>query len=210
MTMKRSGGRRVLSLALVAACAGALMAPGAAAAASTAAGAGHTHRGFVGDDGSKVPPLPMIRKVLPDGTVIEEADPGALQARIVAAADPGCGRECDAQNPATYVYRGPGGPSNWYPCSYDAVTARSVNGIELRYSPRCRTAWTRSGASFDMVTWSYYLNGTERAWTAADGDHTGATTGTHFTAMVDDAGLLAQACGGDMSTATEWWCTGRY
>lgn len=213
MNMNGLAGRRTaLSLVVVATCVGALIAPCAAsAAASPTAGVVGSHLGFAGDDGSRAAPLPMIRKVRPDGVVTEDADPKALQARVVAAATSGCGRQCDAQNPATYVYRGPGGPSNWYPCSYDAVTARSVNGIELRYSPRCRTAWTRSSVNNDMVTWSYYLNGTERTYTAEVGNHSVEPNGqTHFTAMVDDADLLAEACGGDMSYVNAWWCTSTY
>ncbi len=92
------------------------------------------------------PGEPSEGDVTQPAPVVSAAQFRALLA--VAAADP-CGSRCDGQDPETYTgYRPPGGPSNWRNCAGDARTVHSARPtsvwIELRYSPRCRTASVRN------------------------------------------------------------------
>jgi|SRR5918992_358155 hypothetical protein len=114
----------------------------------------------------------------------------------------GCRSACDGKNPATYkVYYD---DYEHYHCADDAETkALNTNGIrlELRYSPRCRTAWTRVSSDFYYPTIkSYYTSGALRK------SYSGLA-GPYYTLMVNDADLLAQA----WATAgpTTWW-TSKY
>jgi uncharacterized protein DUF2690 len=134
----------------------------------------------------------------------DPAAPAAVGTRenpaIISAAT-GCGASCDGQNPMTfYVYVG-GYPET---CAGDAKTVRSNSQgirLELRYSPLCRTAWTRVGSeSFYPTVRSYYLDG--RVRTAYSG-----FAGPYYTKMVNDAGLLARAEA--VNGPTTWW-TGKY
>ena len=193
MTGLTAGHRRLLRGAAVAvALASALVALPAATAATAAPVPAVVDDGPSGN-------LPMTTTVRPDGTVLKEVPADVLQKLTAAAANPGCGRVCDGENPQTYMITPPGGPSNWYTCAADAITAKqalmpggSSSGVELRYSPRCRTAWSRqlrltNNYNFWLHVNSYYLSGTLR---------TSAYEGrlVPYTAMVDDAGLKARAC----------------
>jgi hypothetical protein len=74
----------------------------------------------------------------------------------IAQSDDPCGNRCDNQNPHTFLITPPGGPDYWYRCDDDAITVDSTGPddnenlraygvtLQLRYSPRCRTAWGRA------------------------------------------------------------------
>jgi hypothetical protein len=180
-----------------------------AAAATTAALAVPTvANAAVADRADTATTLPMITAVRADGSILKQADPKALQALIGTAAA-GCGNTCDGQNPASFVWNGA-------PCGNDAQTVREAHKpgggsdslvAELRYSPRCRTAWTRGKNLYHLKTTSYYTNGNVRTNTFA-GRNPNDPGGSHFTAMVNDAGLVADGCAsfdsGDVG------CTSRY
>jgi hypothetical protein len=108
-----------------------------------------------------------------------------------------CGRQCDGQDPETYVYRGAGGPQSWRTCGSDAITIKTIPantwgvGGELRYSPFCETTWARSSRAYALRNESYYTNGQFRSVTEAGYD---SGNGTHYTQMLDDHGLANRAC----------------
>ena len=121
----------------------------------------------------------------------DPAPPAPLGTRenpALISASVGCGSVCDGQNPSTwYVYFG-GYPET---CQADATTVRSTKLgsflLELRYSPMCRTAWTRvNSSSWYPSIRSYYLDG--RVRTAYEG-----FAGGRYTVMVNDKNLLARA-----------------
>jgi uncharacterized protein DUF2690 len=137
--------------------------------------------------------LPARVTVRADGSILAEADAAALKSPDFAAAVTGCGSTCDGKSPNTYKYGGS-------PCVNDATTVKAVYqpgggyiGAELRYSARCRTAWTRRSTGTiggDIWVYSYNANGTYRTSYLVD------TTAVNYTAMVNDAGLTALACYG--------------
>lgn len=161
--------------------------------------------------------LPMTTTVRPDGVVETAVDPAAIRELEVAAAASGCGRACDFENPQTYYVTPPGGPSNWYTCASDAITARTAylpggsrSGVELRYSPRCRTAWARqlrmTHRYYAVHVRSYYVNG-DRRTTAYEDPH------VQYSVMLDDAGLKAAACVSyinDSGSGENFICTSKY
>ncbi|MCW6005588.1 YjfA family protein [Micromonospora sp. CPCC 205371] len=116
------------------------------------------------------------------------------------AANPGCGSKCDFKNPETfYVYWcGLGCEDNWR-CSDDARTIDETNGVELRYSPSCRTTWARASGCYD---WSvpvpctfriisyYYSGGSWRERTRSEGY---ADLNNYYSLMLNDAGYCAEA-----------------
>jgi hypothetical protein len=117
---------------------------------------------------------------------------GALMSPAEAVT--GCGHTCDGKDPNTYVWNGA-------TCGADAVTKSSAsepggssNKVELRYSPRCRTAWGRGRSDYTIDVYSYYSNGSQRA--AADSGYNLLVPGSNsnWTAMVNDAGYTARAC----------------
>jgi hypothetical protein len=124
-----------------------------------------------------------------------------------------CGRACDGKDPQTFVVPNSGG----WTCVRDARTIYHKDfppsWVELRYSPSCRTAWSRkhTGAG-DVYTgiagFSYYTNGQLRATVYAGGPSTG---GDFYTAMLDDANLIFKACM-DLNAAgpPNWSCTSGY
>ena len=99
-----------------------------------------------------------------------------------------CGNTCDGQDPSTFRWQAA-------TCASDVRTVRtrtySTYMVELRYSPRCATAWARTtnqpGYWIDVN--SYYLNGNLRR---IESTMTNATY--QWTPMVNDQGLLAEAC----------------
>jgi hypothetical protein len=153
--------------------------------------------------------LPMITTVQADGVVLQEVEPAALEQLLQAAATSGCGSACDAKDPKTYVYQGPGGPSQWTTCSADAVTVRSIrepggsaDGVDLRYSPRCRTAWARKSGEVRFINVrSYFSNGNIRTAESAEQNN--------YTLMLNDAGFTADACY-SFTGAGYWPCTTKY
>lgn len=141
-------------------------------------------------------------------------------ARVIAAGDgvmideatllnSGCGAKCDGKDPASFRIYYEQLPHNYYTCAEDAWTVDTgsyptVATVELRYSPRCRTAWARSysgNATYKVD--SRYLSGAHRVTMVED------THVWNWTAMVDDANLQARACIWPSGPYT-WTCTKWY
>ncbi|GAB1688417.1 hypothetical protein KRM28CT15_02200 [Krasilnikovia sp. M28-CT-15] len=102
------------------------------------------------------------------------------------AAPAGCGAICDGKDPQSYKVGGRAGSPT---CGSDAVTKGTFSGVELRYSPFCRTAWarnTRTGMLGYVTVESFDSSGRKRL-TYDDGDST-------WTRMVNDKGMKARAC----------------
>jgi hypothetical protein len=149
-----------------------------------------------------------------DGSVEVIADKAAVDKLVALAAGDECGSDCDGEDPAAYLVRAPGGPSRYYRCSEDARTihTRSVDRTtfaELRYSPRCRTAWTRGGYYTDLAGFSYRSNGSERERVYAPSAMRDGVT--RYTAMLNDAGYTYKACiDGQVGGPPLWRCTAAY
>jgi hypothetical protein len=191
-----------LGLAVALAAAALLAAPHTATAAVA---------GTAAADGSGIT-LPHTTTVLADGTRVSTADPAAIQ-RLTAASNPGCGWACDNQPPDAY-WRSDDGHT-FYLCMWDAVTVASAwqpyhpgyrYHVDLRYSPRCRTAWAY-GDSGAVAVDSYWGNGSYRT------SYVWWDPYIHpvFSNMANDANLLARACFG-FPDADPWseGCTRRY
>ncbi|MET7469184.1 DUF2690 domain-containing protein [Micromonospora sp. NPDC005686] len=112
----------------------------------------------------------------------------------------GCGSACDQRDPQTFKIYYDG--SNYATCAtgrsgkneaaYDIDSIWFASGtITLRYSPMCQTVWTRRSGNIYPVTKSYYMNGSKRT------EARGPLSGTNWTAMLNDAGLLGQSCASD-------------
>jgi hypothetical protein len=161
------------------------------------------------DDGRT---LPARTYRLADGGTETVVDPAAFQAVLAAAAassDP-CGYVCDGRDPASYPVLGRDGHT--YLCANDAFSPRTLNGgyatVELRYSPRCRTAWTRGCCYTVFSGFSYYLNGNQRDWVYVNARNTGSRV---WTVMLNDADLLYRACYDNQAGGSpDWKCTGKY
>jgi hypothetical protein len=150
-----------------------------------------------------------------DGSVEVIADKEAVDALVaLAAADDACGNACDGEDPASYTVKPPGGPSKWYHCSGDAKTiyTKTVDRstyAELRYSPRCRTAWTRGGYYSLLAGFSYKSNGQERERVIGPSSHQQGVS--KYTAMLNDAGYTYKACvDGQIGGSPLWKCTSKY
>ncbi|MEU4771146.1 DUF2690 domain-containing protein [Micromonospora sp. NPDC023644] len=150
-----------------------------------------------------------------DGSVETIADPAAVRAlSSTLAAGDACGSACDGKDPASYLAPMPGGPSNYRYCSTDAVTVYTKsNGyesrVELRYSPGCRTAWTRGCCYTSIAGFSYYSSGNVRLSVYNyDGRYNGSSV---WTAMLDDAGYTYKACyDTQVGGPSVWSCTSGY
>ncbi|MEV2239947.1 DUF2690 domain-containing protein [Micromonospora sp. NPDC049891] len=151
-------------------------------------------------------------------TAVEvEAEIAASEAAMideVTLAASGCGSVCDGKNPQTFkIYTSYG---NYYTCSEDAITPKSgsytyyksdaTGEVELRYSPRCRTAWARtpSRRTLTIKVDSRHLNGNHRTTMIE------YSADSLWTAMVNDADLEARACFSPGATSpgyrcTRWW-----
>ncbi|HEX8347461.1 MAG TPA: DUF2690 domain-containing protein [Actinoplanes sp.] len=126
-----------------------------------------------------------------------------------------CGNACDGKDPSSYQVPNSGG----FKCSSDAKTIHHkdlVSGtwVELRYSPGCRTAWTRgynnpnSGMYTDIAGFSYRSDGTRRLSVYASGT---STPGQFYTAMLNDAGYTFKACKDrQVGGSPDWNCTAAY
>lgn len=162
-------------------------------------------------------PVTLPHKVVRnrDGSVEVIADRAAVDALVsAAAASDACGSACDGEDPASYLVKPPGGQANWYYCSKDAQTihTRTVDRstyAELRYSPRCRTAWTRGGYYSLLAGFSYKSNGQERTRVTGPSSHQQGVT--RYTAMLNDAGYTYKACiDGQTGGSPLWRCTAAY
>ncbi|MBC8994252.1 DUF2690 domain-containing protein [Micromonospora chalcea] len=160
--------------------------------------------------------LPYLTRKLADGSIEKFVDPEAeAQILSITAASSGCGSACDGKDPASYLAPMPGGPSNYAYCSTDAYTKYSKTSsdgrltAELRYSPYCRTAWTRGCCYNSMAGFSYYSNGNVRLSVYNyDGRFSGDDV---WTAMLDDAGYTFKACyDGQIGGPSEWKCTAKW
>ncbi|MBX7269735.1 DUF2690 domain-containing protein [Micromonospora sp. Llam7] len=144
--------------------------------------------------------------------VIAAGDGVRLDAATLANA--GCGASCDNKNPDTFKIYYDG--TRYYTCAEDAITPQLSSGyvyrasspsgsVELRYSPRCRTAWARTSAgwtAFKVV--SRHLNGNHRKTIESYSEYGGV-----WTNMVNDASLEARACYWPASFS-DWHCTRWY
>ena len=114
------------------------------------------------------------------------------------SSNPGCGTVCDYKNPETYYvyWCGMGCEDNWK-CSDDKITIYAGEGEEpdIRYSPSCRTGWTkRDGGCYDshgslihVITFGSYYTANfsnRRATTAGP-----AVAGSCYTRMLSIAGI---------------------
>jgi hypothetical protein len=152
--------------------------------------------GYVNAAGERV--LPMTTTVRPDGVVERRADPRAVAALTAAAASAGCGNFCDGQDPQNYAAHLLDG--SWAICADDAFSVYAGTfpdhpgpTVQLRYSPRCRTAWAKGPYYFYLEVHSYDGSSLRRMeyagrWRDAPGD------ATHYTRMVNDKYLVAEAC----------------
>ncbi len=150
-----------------------------------------------------------------DGSVEVIADKKAVDALVsAAAASDACGNTCDGEDPASFLVKPPGGQANWYYCSADARTiyTKTVDRstfAELRFSPRCRTAWTRGGYYSLLAGFSYRSNGSERERVTGPSSHQQCVT--RYTAMLNDAGYTYKACvDGQTGGSPLWRCTAKY
>ncbi|MEV6304571.1 DUF2690 domain-containing protein [Actinoplanes sp. NPDC051861] len=106
-----------------------------------------------------------------------------------------------------------------YRCSDDAQTVREAYwpgggplAVELRYSRRCRTAWARASVAYDLEIRSWWSQSSHRT-TRSSGKNPGADSSiNHWTVMLDDAGLLADACIVFQNSDMYWEriCTSKY
>ncbi|MFF8374640.1 DUF2690 domain-containing protein [Streptomyces sp. NPDC015661] len=134
---------------------------------------------------------PLTRKLAGVGSALATAGASLLLASSPASAATSCyGPDCTGLNPATTI------------CQNDARTvATNSIGTELRYSPTCRAAWARQSSNTAMTIWVESNTGL-----AENAYYTGS--GTVWTAMVDDRGIIARACGyimGFGSSCSSWY-----
>ena len=113
----------------------------------------------------------------------------------LAATNPGCGTKCEGKDPSTYFLYDTATDAP-YTCADDAYTVYTASAdtavAELRYSPRCRTAWVR-GACYEMyceVTVESWSGSTRRKVYTAVVPNLGST----HSLMTNDAGYKARAC----------------
>ncbi|GIM97323.1 DUF2690 domain-containing protein [Paractinoplanes toevensis] len=124
--------------------------------------------------------------------IVAAAIIGAITALIgpvpAFAATSGCGNTCDGKDPDNYYATVDGKVMR---CSFiDVKTLDEQHGVQLRYSPFCRTAWARAvtpGNWSYIVVESYTAAGTLRKrYRAGQGDA--------WSVMVNDKNLYARAC----------------
>jgi hypothetical protein len=146
------------------------------------------------------------------GSVLTAAATTTITASPALAATSGCGSPCDGQNPETYRYYGPGGPSQWVTCSADAITKYTAGSsghlgyAQLRYSPTCRTAWAKTNTVNGWIyVYSYNASGSLRR---TESQYTNETV--KYTRMVNDVGLTAKACATVPVSGGEMNCTAKY
>ncbi|WP_329275936.1 DUF2690 domain-containing protein [Streptomyces sp. NBC_00691] len=134
----------------------------------------------------------LARKVATGGSALALAASGLFLSAGPASAATSCsGPDCTGKDPAATV------------CQNDARTvATNSLGVELRYSPTCRSAWARYSGTTGMTVWVSSNTGLNQAIL-----HPG-NGASAWTAMIDDKGILAHACGyvsGFGSECTSWY-----
>jgi hypothetical protein len=182
----------------------------APAAAAVAMPHGKTFVGVttIRSEDGKVLPARSYR--LANGGTETMVDSAAFQALASLASSDPCGYGCDGKDPQTYQVLGLNGHT--YLCANDAFSPRTLNNgyatVELRYSPRCRTAWTRGCCYTNFAGFGYYANGSYRNSVYATGRNSGSRV---WTAMLNDADLLYTACvDTQLGGSPQWQCTGLY
>ncbi|MFD8974185.1 MULTISPECIES: DUF2690 domain-containing protein [Streptomyces] len=130
----------------------------------------------------------LTRKLATVGSALAMAASSLLLASSPASAATSCyASSCEGLDPATTI------------CQNDARTVAETyfpGGIELRYSPTCRTAWARYNGTLAMN----FTVMVERE--NADGSYSPHYSAYYYgngagvwTRMVNDAGITARACG---------------
>ncbi|KAH7101890.1 hypothetical protein BKA62DRAFT_701730 [Auriculariales sp. MPI-PUGE-AT-0066] len=159
---------------------------------------------------------PYTTRVLPDGTIIKETLPEALEElnRRVAPDSYPCGSACDDKSPY-HIWTPPGGQANWFSCSEDPVTKASINLsgniVELRYSARCRSVWTRGRANFLNEVRSYTAKSGGSLRKSRFSVQSQTETAAIPTVMLNDAGFYGAACSGGVSRPyADFICSSRY
>jgi hypothetical protein len=123
-----------------------------------------------------------------------------------------CGAKCNNENPNTYTFHPPGGPSKWWHCGGDAKTVDSLGPgdnavlrqfgvtLQLRYSPRCRTVWARAYGlqrSDTLIVKIFGPGGSQENSNDSEygesPDYQGEP-GAMWSPMMNDAGHTAVAC----------------
>ena len=123
----------------------------------------------------------------------------------------GCRSSCDYQDPSSYRVYHSGCQTCYHYCTDDGITLTKMDGgalgnVELIYSPRCRTAWARTGFSQANV-WidSRDQNGNHRATASSMvGDH-----GFNWSPMLDGTRFTMRACVSIFGPMTGQTCTER-
>ncbi|MBB4983249.1 MULTISPECIES: DUF2690 domain-containing protein [Streptomyces] len=141
----------------------------------------------------------LTRKFATVGSALAMAGSSLLLASSPASAATSCyASSCAGLDPSTTI------------CQNDARTVADTDypGVELRYSPTCRAAWARynrgAGFSFDVSIERW--NGSYG--TAVYSTHYSGNGSTVWTRMINDAGLLARACG--RVSANDYGCSAAY
>lgn len=132
----------------------------------------------------------------------------AANGGVAAQAASSCGNACDGKDPASYVWNGS-------TCSSDAVTIYTLQQsgyyAELRYSPRCVTAWTRTCCGLRAAGFGYRADGSLRsAVYNYDGSYTSDPV---WTAMLNDYGTFTyKACFDHVLAGSghDWACTSTF
>ncbi|MEU1224894.1 DUF2690 domain-containing protein [Streptomyces sp. NPDC005828] len=141
----------------------------------------------------------LTRKLATVGSALAMAGSSLLLASSPASAATSCyASSCAGLDPSTTI------------CQNDARTVADTDypGVELRYSPTCRAAWARysRGMGFSM-------NVEIQRWDGSNGTTIYSTYysgngSTVWTRMINDAGLLARACGHE--SASRYGCSAAY
>ena len=127
-----------------------------------------------------------VRRMLTVAAGVTVALTGTLvTASPAAAVSVGCGSACEGKDAGSYRASVNGVTGL---CSHDAVTIYVKYGAELRYSPWCRTAWSRSedpGYLGYTTVESYNSSGRRKVYSAEN---------RSYSLMVNDKGYTARAC----------------
>ncbi|GAB2917251.1 hypothetical protein GCM10027280_00320 [Micromonospora polyrhachis] len=129
----------------------------------------------------------------------------------VPPASMACRASCDYRDPSSYRIYHSGCSTCYHYCNDDERILTTTDGgalgnIELRYSPRCRTAWARTGFSqVNIRIDSRDRNGNHRATASSMvGDH-----GFNWSPMLDGTRFMVRACVSIFGPVTGQTCTKR-
>jgi hypothetical protein len=139
--------------------------------------------------------------------------PGSSDASVLIAPDSyPCGSACDDKNPY-YIWKPPGGPSNYFSCAEDAqvkaIIAVGRFNLQLMYSKRCRSVWARGPHLFNFVLQSF--NGSKlRTQRYTESISSIGDTSFVYTVMLNDANLQARVCSGGTGPDVLAHCSAKY